>query len=168
MTKEDKKEYLKNYYQLNKERLKEKSLQNYHENIEERKKKKREYYQENRDSIIAKVSEYDKNHRTKANARLKKWKKNNPEKVVADTALRRARKMKATPSWLTVEQKDAISAFYDHAHDCKVTSGQQYHVDHIVPLKGKNVCGLHVPWNLQVLPDDVNMKKNNQFEEGNL
>jgi len=47
-------------------------------------------------------------------------------------------------------------------HKDKMT-GEKYHVDHIVPLQGENVSGLHVPWNLQVIPSDLNLRKSNNF-----
>ena len=68
----------------------------------------------------------------------------------------------ATPSWLTEKQKFDIDALYFLAEDCRIISGEQYHIDHIIPLKGKDVCGLHVPWNLQVLPSDINISKSNK------
>lgn len=57
-----------------------------------------------------------------------------------------------------------IENFYWLAHDLKAVSGEEYHVDHVVPLNGKGICGLHVPWNLQVLPADINMSKGNSFD----
>jgi hypothetical protein len=74
-----------------------------------------------------------------------------------------ATKNNATPNWLTKEQKSLMADFYFLAKDCELVTGELYHVDHIVPLMGKDVCGLHVPWNLQVLPSDLNMKKSNRF-----
>lgn len=78
-------------------------------------------------------------------------------------ALRNRRSKQATPKWLTPEQKQQIVAIYEHMRDCRAVTGEEYHVDHIVPLRGKNVCGLHVPWNLQVLPACVNMSKSNNL-----
>lgn len=93
------------------------------------------------------------------------YRKNNLEKFAAKEAARRARKLCATPLWLTEQQKDEINRFYWLAQDLRIVSGNSYHVDHIVPLKGRNVCGLHVPWNLQILPSDINTSKNNRFED---
>lgn len=76
---------------------------------------------------------------------------------------RRAYKHKATPKWLSAEQLESIRYTYWLCADLKVTSGESYEVDHIVPLKGKNVCGLHVPWNLQILPANINRTKHNSY-----
>lgn len=80
-------------------------------------------------------------------------------------ALRDKRNRQATPKWLNKEQKQQIVDIYEHMRDCRAVTGEDYHVDHIVPLRGEGVCGLHVPWNLQVLPSDVNVSKSNTHEE---
>lgn len=92
----------------------------------------------------------------------KEWKLNNASLVASYRAKRRASSLNATPSWLTQEHHKQIADMYWLARDLEAISGQQYHVDHIVPLQGSNVCGLHVPWNLQVLPSDINIAKHNK------
>ena len=72
----------------------------------------------------------------------------------------------SVPNWLTVEQKKEIRKIYLHAADCRAVTGEEYHVDHIIPLKGETVCGLHVPWNLQVLPASINVSKSNTWQWG--
>ena len=92
----------------------------------------------------------------------KTYRKLYPEKVNAHAMARYTACTKSTPKWLTSAQKEEIEKFYWLAKDCGTTSGQSYQVDHIVPLRGKTVCGLHVPWNLQVLPADINQSKGNR------
>ncbi len=87
----------------------------------------------------------------------------NRPKLNAQEAKRRARKLSATPKWLTEEHKNHMLYCYYVAKDCEILTGNKYHVDHIVPLQGENVCGLHVPWNLQVLPAKLNIAKGNSF-----
>jgi hypothetical protein len=74
----------------------------------------------------------------------------------ARTALYRAQKRQATPIWLSPEDLQKI---FDIYQNCPIG----YHVDHIVPLHGEQVSGLHVPWNLQYLPAEDNLKKSNKF-----
>ena len=76
-----------------------------------------------------------------------------------------ARKAQQARFRLTEQQKLEIENYYWLAQDLRATSGENYHVDHIIPLRGKNVCGLHVPWNLQVLPSDINLSKSNKLGE---
>jgi len=70
---------------------------------------------------------------------------------------------KATPTWLSEEQINQMKEKYWLAKDVKAVTGEEYHVDHIIPINGENVSGLHVPWNLQVLPSDINLSKSNTF-----
>lgn len=81
---------------------------------------------------------------------------NNKERYYANNATRRAVAKKATPKWLSVEQKNKIKEMYKNRK-------KGYDVDHIVPLNSCIVCGLNVPWNLQYLPSDVNASKSNKL-----
>lgn len=87
-----------------------------------------------------------------------------PEKAFARAALRRARMLNAVPEWLTKKQRSAIYHLYLKARALKKKTGVQYHVDHIVPLAGKIVSGLHVPWNMQVITAHENLTKSNKLD----
>lgn len=79
-------------------------------------------------------------------------------------ARRRADKLNATPKWLSKEQLAHIKCYYETARHLSEVWNLQMDVDHIIPLKGKIVCGLHVPWNLQVMEHKANISKSNKVD----
>lgn len=89
--------------------------------------------------------------------------KKNPHYKRFYAAQRKAYVKLATPKWLTKEQKKDMKAMYDLRSKYETLFGVKYHVDHIVPLRGDAVCGLNVPWNLQLLEANVNMAKRNSY-----
>lgn len=95
-------------------------------------------------------------NKTKAAKRFKSWHSKNPNRRRGYSATRRALEKQAKPLWLSDAQHQEIQKIYD---TCPLDS----HVDHIIPLAGQNVCGLHVPWNLQHLTKEENLAKGNRF-----
>lgn len=77
---------------------------------------------------------------------------------------RKLDKLKRTPAWLTEDDLWLIAEAYDLAALRTQALGIEFHVDHIIPLRGKRVSGLHVPQNLRVIPGVENMRKTNKFE----
>jgi 5-methylcytosine-specific restriction endonuclease McrA len=69
---------------------------------------------------------------------------------------------KAVPKWLTQEHVEAIRLMYQEAKRLTRETGIPMVVDHIVPLRGKNVCGLHIPSNLQIITKQANAQKGNK------
>lgn len=96
--------------------------------------------------------------------RQQKWNAANKAKRNAIHAARRFSKKNATPTWLSDKHKQEILDFYTVCEMFKTYTGFEYHVDHIIPLRGKTVCGLHVPWNLQILTASENKQKSNKLE----
>jgi hypothetical protein len=127
---------------------------------EETKERKHEWYSQNRDKVIDRA-------KTRPAAVVREyrntWKQNNVVQVRADTKARRRKHREATPKWLTRKQKSEIRQIYQIAITMSQTTGEQYVVDHIVPLRSDAVCGLHVPWNLRVITQAENLKKSNQL-----
>lgn len=106
-----------------------------------------------------------KTERTKKTLSHRKYKKENPAKMNSLSNKRRASKLGATPFWLTKAHHAEIESMYASSLKMRELTGHEYHVDHIVPLQGKNVSGLHVPWNLQVIRAEDNLKKSNKLEQ---
>jgi len=90
--------------------------------------------------------------------------KRKPQKAAAEMK-RIATKLNATPKWLSKNDLDWIDAYYVEAQKHKEMFGMVLAVDHIVPLKGKQVCGLHVPWNMCLRTKSDNSKKHNKLTD---
>jgi hypothetical protein len=133
--------------------MKQKTKSYYSKNIEIVKEKRRAKYAENPDA-----------ERKDAKLRSRKWRKENPAHRNALKAKYKADKIQATPKWLTKDHHAEIKEFYEMAKELEKVFPWKQHVDHIVPLNHDKVCGLHTPWNLQILSAKANMDKSNKFE----
>jgi hypothetical protein len=127
---------------------------------EDVKNKKNEWYEANKEQVIQAAATRPLEVKR---VYQKAWKERNTVWVRADTKSRRRKHRLATPIWLTRQQKSEIRQLYQIAITMTKTTGEQYVVDHIVPLRSEVVCGLHVPWNLRVIPRQENLLKSNKL-----
>lgn len=130
-----------------------KNLENYRsyqrkhrlQNLEQRRAADRAYAAENSAQAVHRVAE---------------WRKKNPEKAAVtrrkDWVTRRYQRRNAMPVWA---DRDLIDEIYALAAKLGAETGTPHHVDHIIPIAGKNMCGLHVHTNLRAIPDTENRRK---------
>lgn len=135
----------KRHYLANKDRHNALSLAHYRANKERRSEKMANWYRANKDRVAANVAAYRAAH---------------PGFSAAMRAKRRAAEIMATPCWADTKK---ISGRYRDAARISRETGVAHHVDHIIPLLGKTVCGLHVHWNLQILTAAENIAKSNKL-----
>jgi hypothetical protein len=121
----------------------------------------RRYYERNKSAVIdraqTRTTEAKQHYR-------RKHKERNPDLYRELVNVRRRRFRQATPTWLTAEDKMEIRLKYRLAIELTRATGTRYAVDHIIPLQGDEVSGLHVPWNLQAIPQETNLKKSNRLD----
>jgi len=142
---------MREYTRKNKERINDQRKARYAANPEPAKARSSRYRSENPDKT--------KEVNAKSGA---KWRSKNLASGAAKTARYRYAKMKRTPFWLSEDQHWIIEEIYDLCALRTQLTGILHHVDHIIPIQGETVSGLHVPWNLQVIPAKVNWSKNNR------
>jgi 5-methylcytosine-specific restriction endonuclease McrA len=122
------------------------------ETEEERYKRMRSYDRKYISNPENKLKRYLKNKETQSE-RWKRWYEKNKSKQLAKFNMEKAARLQRIPSWANL---DAIKEFY-------LNRPEGHHVDHIVPLRGKEVSGLHVLENLQYLPAKENLSKGNKY-----
>jgi hypothetical protein len=143
----------KAYREANKERLRKLKSEHYFKNKESIQKKQRAYYEENAERIKAYSRNWGKEYRNREYVR---------SKHCATQGARRAMKVSATPLWANL---GCVGIFYRERDWISDIINTVYHVDHVVPLQGDDVCGLHVETNLRIIPAEENLSKSNKFEE---
>jgi hypothetical protein len=146
--KENQKRIAREWYQRNKELVKQRAREWAAANPEKRAQSIKKWREENRDQH---------------NAINREWWSENKPKRASYQAKRRAAILQRTPNWLTDDDLWLIEEAYDLAALRTQAFGFAWHVDHVIPLQGRKVSGLHVPENLQVIPGSDNVKKHNSY-----
>ena len=121
----------------------------------------KEYYQKNSEYILSRVQNWTCKNKKKVKA-YKKW--HNEANRSRMNSLKATYKSIKKSGTLSGVKQDQIDWFYKQRDKLTKKTGISHHVDHIVPLQGKNVCGLHVPWNLQIITAEENLAKSNKWE----
>lgn len=143
----------KEYYEKNKEVLKAKARERRRLKKTEIAQYRKVYNKENKDKARVYRLEYCKKNKDIISEKKKAYNRKNPKRASAWWAKRYAAKLNRTPPWADLE---AIQKFYE-------ACPEGYEVDHIIPLQGKEVSGLHVLENLQYLTREENRQKSNKF-----
>lgn len=133
-----------------------------YKNPEDLKKRNQRYYKKNKEKILAQQAEYREANPEKRKEAVSNWYYSNKDKSNALSAKRRSQKLNATPLWF---EKESVEGVYAMAKWLNDTTWNEYEVDHIIPLQGKDVCGLHCRDNLQILTKEDNLRKGNRYED---
>jgi hypothetical protein len=147
-------------------------------NPEKYKKQEKTYNEKNREKRRFKTAEWRKNnperskqsqlktrekYKDRYNSKTREWREKNKIKTVEYSIRRSLAEALRTPKWLNEQQLNDIVDVYKKAKEVSISTGLHMQVDHIIPLRGNNVSGLHVPWNLQIIEGKLNGKKSNNF-----
>jgi len=135
----------------------------YQKNKDREKERNRNWYYRNKEKRLSSNKKWQADNKTNVKLSKTKYRQNNKEKISFYKAKRRAIELNALPMWVSKEEMVLIKQVYIKARKMSKQDGIQYHVDHIFPLQGNNVCGLHTLNNLQILTASENIRKKNKF-----
>lgn len=128
-------------------------------NPEKVKAAKKKYAENNKEAVKERIAKWRDANKERMNAARQAWREANPHKARAYVRKRQAAQKQRVPKWLTVDEHWMIEEAYALATLRTKMFGFQWDVDHVLPLQGKTVSGLHTPWNLQVIPAVINSSK---------
>lgn len=155
--------YKKEHWQKNKFKYSTKKKANYFANKPLEQEKRKLDYQKNKVIRLAKQKEWRENHVEQQKLYKKTYVQQKPEIYRAINSKRRAAKLQRIPKWLTKSDWIEIKWAYTEAKRLTQETGILYQVDHIIPLQGKNISGLHCPQNLQIITKKENNLKANTY-----
>ena len=116
------------------------------------------YREENQKRLSVASKAWRQLHKERMAFLMRQWRKSNHSVIAAYTANARAHKRHAKPNWVNLTD---LKTIYTKCKEISKQTGILHHVDHIIPLTNPLVCGLHVPWNLQIISATLNQKKYN-------
>ena len=137
---------------------------NYVENPDKEIARKKKHYEDNRDRYLALKKKHYAENRDEIAARKKKYREDYPEKNAAKAAKYNAAKLRRIPSWSNEADLKAIKKIYARCRRINKLTGVEHQVDHVIPLQGKNISGLHHSTNLAIIPAALNGSKYNKWE----
>lgn len=120
------------------------------------------YRQANQSKLREVDRQYYEANRTYLAEKRKEYRVKNAAQINASNRYRRLSKLQRTPHWLTRDDLWLMQEAYLLAKLRTQLFGFEWHVDHIIPLRGRMVSGLHTPLNLQVIPGVENCRKSNR------
>jgi len=151
----------KKYREINADAKRAKDVAYYAANKERMLARAKIYRIKTKEARLVTARKWAERNKDKTKAAMARYRRNNSAKINERASYRRVRCRMP----LTAEQRAEIQALYAEARQLSTIAGKPYHVDHIIPLRGSFVSGLHVPWNLQILEGAENQRKGRKMLE---